>query len=121
MVGSLGFDLKSPPIGFMIRILEELDKGDALPELPRNLIILDNFMPHGYNDEDNCFLHNPKGHIKEKKVTALIFTPNREAACRLLSQNELGAIVPLATNRQISDLRNANPIIDPKTTPLAFD
>lgn len=71
MVGSLGFDFKTPPIGFMRRILEELEKGGALPELPRNLIALDNFMPHWYNDADNRFLHNLIGHIKEKKLPPL--------------------------------------------------
>lgn len=120
MVASLGFDPENPPKGFMIRLLVELAKGEDHPELKSNLIILDNFMSHGFNPEDSCFLHNLKGHIKESGVTALVLTSNRDAACHLLSQNELGTIVPLATNRQIVELRRANPRIDPDT-PLVFD
>jgi hypothetical protein len=116
-----GFNAENPPPeGFMTRLLAELQKGDVHPELENNLLILDNFMPFGFNDEDSRFLHNLKGQIKGKNVTALVFTPSKEAACRLLSQNNLGCIVPLASNKTIVDLKKANDGIDPNE-PLDFN
>lgn len=103
----------------MIRILEELEKGEDHQDPNRNLIILDDFMSHMFNAQDSLFLCNLKEHIKKRNVTAILLTSNREAACRLLSQGKLGVIVPMATNQQISQLRDANPSIDPHS-PLTF-
>ena len=120
VIASLDFDPQNPPDGFMVRLLVELTKGKKHPELTNNFLVLDNFMPHGFNNRDSYFFHNLKSHIKQKNISVLVLTPNREAACRLLSQNELGTIVPLATHLQIRELKKANPRIDPHQ-PLAFD
>lgn len=116
----LDFNAENPPGGFMVRLLQELEKGDKHPELTKNLLILDNFMPNGFNVEDSHFLHNLKAQIKERSVTALIFTSNKEAACHLLSQNNLGCIVPLVPTKIIVDLQNATGHVDP-SKPLDFN
>ena len=120
VIASLGFDPQNPPDGFMVRLLVLLTEGKEHPELTNNFLVLDNFMPHGFNNEDSYFVHNLKSHIKLKNISVLVLTPNREAACHLLSQNELGTIVPLATHPQICELKKANPCIDPNR-PLVFD
>lgn len=85
--------------------------------LERNLIMLNNFMPHGLNEADSHFLHNlKKGMIRKRNVTVIILTPREGAACCLLAQNNLAAIVPLATPEQIVKLRREYRNFDPKDT-----
>lgn len=123
IVESLGFDVQDPPDGFMGRLLEELGKDDGCKmEATRKLMILDNFMQLGCDDIDLHFLHKLKAYTRESVITVIVLTSNRNAACRLLSQNQLRTIVPMVTPQQLVDLRRANPAetINPDL-PLAFD
>lgn len=122
IVDLLGFDPDNSPTGFMKLLrqsLEKEDEGDR-KDIERNLIILDNFMPSGFNKVDVAFIHNLKAQVRETGVTVLVLTSHKEAASTLLSENSLGTIVPLMDAELIQKFKNEYGEIV-KGVPLDFD
>lgn len=118
MITLLGFDPEDPPKGCMTRLVEVLedrsaDNPDSRGAIDRNYIILDNFMPFGYNQEDSSIVNQLKGVIRDRLVTVLVLTPSEDAASTLLSENNLVHVQPLADVDCVKALKNKYSNITP--------
>jgi len=98
----------------MTSIIDALEAGvvDKSYELSmRRLLILDNFMPYDYNSYDLGLIHGLKGAIRNSRVSVIVSTSNRDAACRLLAENGLNTISPLATWHEVDKMRDSPELI----------
>lgn len=94
----------SKDLGLLNRLVQSLSEGTT--EAHRwSYLILDEFMNSEVNRTDLDLLIRPKASIREKAITVIVLKSNYSAGFFFLSQNNLVAIVPMATLPDIEQLQ----------------
>lgn len=99
----LGLNPDKPPEGWLRKLVDELQT--PWRELP-GVLLLDDFMNEDASNEwDKQLLLSLKSEIRSRNITVIILTKNERAANKMITMNDMVAIVPAEHKTEVQIIR----------------